>query len=67
MYEEMNTLLVQIKADHNSRRLCPITKNLYDLNYIPGHFLIGGPLAVVPEPSSGNVKVSRLFRSQFLR
>ncbi|XP_071057602.1 uncharacterized protein [Onthophagus taurus] len=67
-YEEFVTVLVQIEAVMNSRPLCAVSND--PLNYdvlTPGHFLIGSSLAVVPEPSLLDFKISRLSRWQHLR
>ncbi|GBP61986.1 hypothetical protein EVAR_40994_1 [Eumeta japonica] len=67
-YEEMNTFLTQVEAVLNSRPLYPLTEDPDDLSVLtPGHFLIGGPLNVVPEPSLKDIQVSRLSRWQLLR
>lgn len=67
-YEEMSTLLVQIEAILNSR---PLTQNSTDANDLtaltPGHFIVGGELTAVPEPSYSNVRVSSLSRWQHLQ
>ncbi|XP_067210840.1 uncharacterized protein [Linepithema humile] len=67
-YEELNTLLTQIEAVLNSRPLCPLTDDPDDLSVLtPGHFLMGCPPTVVPEPSLEFEKSSRLSRWQLLR
>ncbi|XP_070529047.1 uncharacterized protein [Cardiocondyla obscurior] len=67
-YEELNTVIIQIEAILNSRPLCPLTEDVTDLSALtPGHFLIGQPLAVVPEPNLSSVPMSRLNRWQLLR
>lgn len=67
-YEEFSTLLSEIEAVLNSRPLCPMTEDPEDLQPLtPGHFLIGSPLAVVPEPSLNHEKISRLSRYQLLK
>jgi len=49
-FEELGTLLCQIEACLNSRPLTPLSSNALDLEpIIPAHFLIGGPLLLVPE------------------
>ncbi|XP_055908033.1 uncharacterized protein LOC129942917 [Eupeodes corollae] len=49
-FEEYSTLLTQIEGCLNSRPLCPMTSDPNDLNVLtPGHFLIGGPLNVLPD------------------
>lgn len=67
-YEEMNTFLTQVEAVLNSRPLCPLTEDPDDLSVLtPGHFLIGGPINVIPEPSLEDIQISRLSRWQLLR
>lgn len=67
-YEEMTTFLTQVEAVLNSRPLCPLTEDPDDLSVLtPGHFLIGEPLNVVPEPSLEDIQISRLSRWQLLR
>ncbi|XP_039306398.1 uncharacterized protein LOC113005704 [Solenopsis invicta] len=63
-YEEMSTLLCGIEACLNSRPLAPLDD--YE-PLTPGHFLIGGALTARPEPSTLNLKESRLTRWQLVR
>lgn len=66
-YEELQTLLIQIEAVLNSRPLCPLSSDPNDINTLtPGHFLTGGPLNAIPEPSVLEVKENRLNRWQYL-
>ena len=63
-YEELNTLLTEIEACLNSRRLCALP-NDPPLSYLsPGHFLIGEPLTQLPTIDYSNIKMSRLSRWQ---
>lgn len=65
--EEMTTLLVRIEACLNSRLIAPLTNDPDDLTPLTsGHFLIGGPILSVPEPSVLNIKENRLFRWQMV-
>ncbi|XP_044598636.1 uncharacterized protein LOC123274906 [Cotesia glomerata] len=67
-YEEISTFLTQVEAVLNPRPLCSLTKDPDDLSVLtPGHFLIGGPLNIVPEPSLEDIQISRLSRWQLLR
>lgn len=44
-YEDMLTVLYEIKAILNSRPITPLSEDPNDLNYLtPGHFLVGTPL-----------------------
>ncbi|XP_076284663.1 uncharacterized protein LOC143211104 [Lasioglossum baleicum] len=64
-YEEFSTFLCQVEACLNSRPLQPLTDDPEDLTPLtPGHFLIGGPLLAVPEPSKHDIPSSRLTRWQ---
>ncbi|XP_011167572.1 uncharacterized protein LOC105201302 [Solenopsis invicta] len=67
-YEEMSTLLYSIEACLNSRPLAPLSDALDNYEPLtPGHFLIGGALTARPEPSTLNIKESRLTRWQLVR
>lgn len=67
-YEELNTVLIQIESVLNSRPLCPLSNDVTDYNALtPGHFLIGEPLNLIPEPSLLNVPTNRLTRWQLIR
>ncbi|XP_070531344.1 uncharacterized protein [Cardiocondyla obscurior] len=67
-YEEMSTVLTQIESVLNTRPLCPITEDITDLAVLtPGHFLIGGSLAIIPEPDLTTEPTSRLSHWQILR
>ncbi len=48
-FEEMSTILVQIKGILNSRPLTPTTPEAEDLYLTPGHFLTGRCLHTVPD------------------
>ena len=68
IFEEMITLLTQIKACLNSRPLHPLSDDTEDLTALtPGHFLIGQPTLTVPERSVLNIPIPRLDRWQLLR
>lgn len=67
-YEEMSTFLLQVEAVLNSRPLSPRNEDPVDLEVLtPGHFFIGQPLSVIPEPSLESVNTNRLSRWQLLR
>lgn len=64
-FEEMTTMLCQIKACLNSRPLCPMNDELYDTDYLtPGHFLIGEAPITVPQPNLLETNTNRLSRWQ---
>ena len=51
-FEELITLLSQVEASLNLRPLAALSHDPDDLTYpTPGHFLVGGPLLVIPELS----------------
>lgn len=66
-YEEFNTVLIEIEASLNSRPLCVLSSDPNDINALtPGHFLTGGPINSVPEPSLLNINENRLDRWHLL-
>ncbi|XP_071581073.1 uncharacterized protein [Temnothorax nylanderi] len=66
--EELTTLLTQIEAILNSRPLEPLSDDPEDVSALtPGHFLIGGPLTTIPEPSLIDLATSRLSRRQLIQ
>jgi len=58
-FEQMRTLLAQIRAVINSRPLC-YTSDTEDNYLSPAHFLIGRPLTTVPDPDLSHIPVGRL-------
>lgn len=57
----LETLVCQIEAVLNSRPLSPMTSNAEDFAVLtPGHFLIGQPMTLLPEPSYSDVNCGRL-------
>lgn len=65
-HQPFNTMLTQIEAVLNSRPLCPLTADPDDLQVLtPGHFLIGRPLNVLPEPDYRFIKQNRLNHYQY--
>ncbi|XP_071647547.1 uncharacterized protein [Temnothorax longispinosus] len=66
--EELTTLLTQIEATLNSRPSEPLSDDPEDVSALtPGHFLIGGPLTTIPEPSLIDLATSRLSRWQLIQ
>ncbi|GFS75880.1 integrase catalytic domain-containing protein [Trichonephila clavipes] len=58
-FEELDTILCQIKACINSRPLYPLSSDPKDLQVLtPGHFLIGCPLLEFPDHSLTNQSLS---------
>lgn len=60
-YEEMVTLLCRVEAVLNSRPITPLSSDPADYEALtPGHFLVGGPLTLPPEPDHSEVPLNRL-------
>jgi len=67
-YEEFSCVLTQIEGVLNSRPLCPLSEDPSDLSALtPGHFLVGGPINAIPEPSLSHLPECRLSRWQKVR
>ncbi|XP_072761228.1 uncharacterized protein [Anoplolepis gracilipes] len=67
-YEEMSTFLTHVEAVLNSRLLSPLIDDPDDLQALtPAHFLIGGSLSTISEPSLKSEKISHLSRWQLTR
>ncbi|XP_058456361.1 uncharacterized protein LOC131433782 [Malaya genurostris] len=61
VYDEMQTVLVQIEAILNSRPLTPLSNDSDDFEALtPGHFLIQRPLVAIPEPNLSEIPENRL-------
>lgn len=68
LYEELNTVLIEIEGCLNSRPLCPMTSDPNDLSALtPAHFLIGEPLLAKPRPSVLDLNINRLDRFQLMQ
>lgn len=62
-YEEMLTLLKQIEGCLNSRPISPMSADPRDpMPLTPGHFLIGGPINMLPDANLTETSSSRLTR-----
>lgn len=67
-FEELTTVLVQTEACLNSRPLCAISADPGCVEPLtPGHFLIGQPLNLIPEPGIKHLPVNRLDMYQRLQ
>ncbi|XP_063994477.1 uncharacterized protein LOC135172028 [Diachasmimorpha longicaudata] len=66
-YEEFTTLLTQVEAILNSRPLCPINNDRQDTTALtPGHFIIGGSLTAIPEPTLEHINTDPLNKWQLI-
>uniref|UniRef100_A0A146L3Y2 Integrase catalytic domain-containing protein n=1 Tax=Lygus hesperus TaxID=30085 RepID=A0A146L3Y2_LYGHE len=66
-YEELATLFYKVESILNSRPLCPLSTSPDETDYLsPGHFLVGGPLVAVPQPSYLDLKENLLDRWQYV-
>ncbi|XP_053685681.1 uncharacterized protein LOC128735210 [Sabethes cyaneus] len=64
-FEELCTVLCQIEACLNSRPLCALSTNPDCFDALtPGHFLIGQPMNLVPEPEVRSIPTNRLDQWQ---
>ncbi|XP_062704253.1 uncharacterized protein LOC109622039 [Aedes albopictus] len=64
-FEDLTTILCQIEACLNSRPLCPLSSNPDSCEaLIPGHFLVGQPLNLIPEPDVRHIPRNRLDQWQ---
>lgn len=67
-FEELSTIVTQVEAVLNSRPLTPMSNDPSDLGVLsPAHFLAGGPLTALPEPSLMDLPERRLSRWQRLQ
>lgn len=67
-YEELSTVFCKIEAVLNSRPLAATSNDPNDLEMLtPGHFLIGQPLAALPEHPWKDTKLNKLSRFQLLQ
>jgi hypothetical protein len=63
--EEFSTLLCQVEGILNSRPITPMSSDPNDLTALtPGHFLIGRPLAALPQDDLTDTPAYRLSRWQ---
>jgi len=67
-FEELTTFLAEVEACLNSRPLQALSDDPEDLNALtPGHFLVGGPLLAIPEPTLLDASAGRLSRWRLLQ
>jgi len=66
--EELNTLLCQIESCVNSRPITPLNSDLSEPEALtPGHFLVGGPLLLRPEPNTDIGAIEHLRRWKYVQ
>ncbi|GFV76149.1 integrase catalytic domain-containing protein [Trichonephila clavipes] len=64
--EEFETIIIQIEGILNSRPLVPLSDNINEYEVLsPGHFIIGRPISVIPEPAILDISDNRLSRWQY--
>lgn len=64
-FEELGTVLSQVEACLNSRPLCQLSPSTDSCEALtPGHFIIGQPLNLLPQPDVSHVPENRLDRWQ---
>lgn len=67
-YEEMSTLLCRIEAVLNSRPITVSSPDPSDYSALtPGHFLIGSPLTLPPEPDVSTLPDNRLRQFKLIQ
>ncbi|XP_026830319.1 uncharacterized protein LOC105279648 [Ooceraea biroi] len=67
-FEELTTLLYNVEACLNSRPIAPLSDSFDEVECLtPGHFLIGAPITIHPEPSLLALNEDRLSRWQRVR
>lgn len=67
-YEEFNTLLIRVEACLNSRPLIALHDDPEDvLALTPAHFLTGGPIVALPEPTAMNLPMNRVREWELVR
>jgi len=67
-FEETTTLLCRIEAVLNSRPLTPLANDPSDYEALtPGHFLVGSPILLLPEPDSTSIPQNKLTRFALVR
>ncbi|GFV24711.1 integrase catalytic domain-containing protein [Trichonephila clavipes] len=65
-FEEFETVIIQIEGILNSRPLVPLSDNINEYEVLtPGHFIIGRPISVIPEPAILDISDNRLSRWQY--
>ncbi|GFX27442.1 integrase catalytic domain-containing protein [Trichonephila clavipes] len=60
-FEEFETIIIQVEGILNSRPLVPLSDNINEYEVLtPGHFIIGRPISVIPEPAILDISDNRL-------
>lgn len=68
LYEDFNTILIEIEAIVNSRPLWAIPSHVDEYEALtPAHFLIFRALNTLPEPDVSHIPLGRLNQYQYLR
>ncbi|XP_065082970.1 uncharacterized protein LOC135705275 [Ochlerotatus camptorhynchus] len=64
-FEDLGTVLSQVEACLNSRPLCQLSSSIDSCEALtPGHFIIGQPLNLLPQPDVSHIPENRLDRWQ---
>lgn len=68
IYEDFQTILIQVEGILNSRPLSPLSSNPNDLTPLtPAHFLIGRPIKSIPDAELRDLQENRLSKFQFMQ
>ncbi|XP_072377951.1 uncharacterized protein [Diabrotica undecimpunctata] len=68
IYEDFNSLLIQIKGVLNSRPMFALSNDPTDLTPLtPSHFLIGRPITTIPDTDLSTITIGRLSNYKTIR